>query len=238
MNIKYCENYDHMSHLAYDSIVSDLNKRSKQLICTATGNSPTGVYEKLSALYKTKPNHFNDISIVKLDEWGGINDNDPSSCETYIRHKILETLHISNDRYIAFKSNTISPEKECERIQNEIDNKGPIDLCVLGMGVNGHIGFNEPAESLSSGCHIGQLAQTSMQHQMVNEVKNKPRYGLTLGMADILQSKKIILLITGANKEKITEQLLTKKITTLLPASLLWLHSNVECYINSESLSK
>lgn len=238
MNIKFCNDYDHMSQLAYDSIVSDLKIKSKQLICTATGNSPTGVYKKLAEYYKIQPNYFKDISIIKLDEWGGIDINDPSSCETYIRRKILVPLHILNERYIAFKSNSNSPEKECERIQNEIDEKGPIDLCILGIGVNGHIGFNEPAESLSSGCHIGQLAQTSMQHQMVNEVKNKPSYGLTLGMADILNSKKIILLITGANKEKITEQLLNKSITTLLPASLLWLHNNVECYIDSDSLKK
>jgi galactosamine-6-phosphate isomerase len=227
-----------MSQMAYDSIISDLKLKSGQLICTATGNSPTGVYEKLSALYKINPEYFKDIGIVKLDEWHGINPNDPSSCDTYIRHKILEPLHISNDRFIAFKSDTISPETECDRIQQEIAEKGPIDLCILGIGINGHIGFNEPAESLSAGCHVSQLEQTSMQHHMVNDVKTKPRNGLTLGMADILRSKKIMLLITGAHKENITEQLLTKKITTHLPASLLWLHSNVECYIDSECLKK
>ncbi|HEX9827715.1 MAG TPA: galactosamine-6-phosphate isomerase [Flavobacteriaceae bacterium] len=238
MNITYCENYDHMSQMAYDSIISDLKLKSGQLICTATGNSPTGVYEKLSALYKSNPEYFKAISIVKLDEWHGINANDPSSCETYIRHKILEPLHIPDDRFIAFKSDTDSPERECDRIQKEIAEKGPIDLCILGIGVNGHIGFNEPAESISAFCHVGELAKTSMRHQMVNDVKIKPRFGLTLGMADILHSKKIMLLITGAHKENITEQLLTKKITTHLPASLLWLHSNMECYIDSGSLKK
>jgi len=83
---------------------------------------------------------------------------------------------------------------------------------------------------------VGQLAQTSMQHQMVDKINVKPSYGLTLGMADILQSKKIILLITGSNKQNITEQLLTKNITTQLPASLLWLHSNVECYLDLTSV--
>ncbi len=238
MNIIYCDNYDHMSQLAHDSIVSDLKAKPKQLLCLATGNSPTGVYEKLSQLYKVQSKYFKDISILKLDEWGGINSNDPSSCETYVRHKILYPFNIPNERYISFKSNTEAPEKECERIQKEIDKKGPMNLCVLGIGVNGHIGFNEPAEFLSANCHIAQLQHSSMQHQMVNDVKVKPSYGLTLGMADILHSKKIILLITGANKENITEQLLTKKITTHLPASLLWLHSNVECYIDSASILK
>ena len=238
MNIIYCENYEKMSQWAHDSIVSGLKSNSKQLLCLATGNSPDGLYKKISSTYVTHPKYFKDFNIIKLDEWGGIAINDTSSCETYLRHKILEPLNISNDRFISFKSNPSGPEQECDRIQKELDEKGPIDICVLGIGVNGHIGFNEPAESLSAGCHISQLAKTSMQHQMVDNVTVKPRYGLTLGMADILQSKKIILLITGANKENITKQLLSKKITTKLPASFLWLHSNVECYINLESVKK
>lgn len=238
MNIIHCENYDQMSQWAHDSIVSDLKHNPKQLLCLATGNSPTGLYNLISATYKTQPQYFKDFNIIKLDEWGGIDLNDPSSCEFYLRKHILKPLEILEDRFISFKSNTDTPEKECERIQNELDEKGPIDICILGIGVNGHIGFNEPADSLSANCHVGPLAQTSMQHQMVDKISDKPNYGLTLGMAEILQSKKIILLITGSNKEKITKQLLTKNITTHLPASLLWLHSNVECYIDLESVKK
>lgn len=238
MNIKYCKNYDQMSQWSHDSIVSDLKNKPKQLLCLATGNSPTGLYKNISATYKIYPEYFKDFNIIKLDEWGGIDINEPSSCETYLRDKILNPLDVSADRFISFKSDSKVPEKECLRIQKELDKKGPIDICVLGIGVNGHIGFNEPTDSLSASCHVGQLAKTSMQHQMVDKVTVKPRYGLTLGMADILHSKKIILLITGTNKENITEQLLSKKITTHLPASLLWLHSNVECYIDLESVKK
>ena len=238
MNIKYCENYNQISQLAHDSIVSDLKKNPKQLLCLATGNSPTGLYKHISSTYKAQPQYFKDFNIIKLDEWGGLEMTNPSSCEFYLQEHILNPLEVSNDRFISFKSNATDPKKECKRIQTEIEKKGPIDICVLGIGVNGHIGFNEPADSLSANCHVAQLAQTSMQHQMVDHIKDKPCYGITLGMGDILQSKKIILLITGANKQPITEQLLTKKITTQLPASLLWLHPNVECYIDSESVKK
>ena len=237
MEIHYCNNYEQMSQQACDSVISDLKTRSKQLICIATGNSLEGTYNKLGNIYKIQPDYFKEISIIKLDEWGGISANDTNSCETYIRHKILQPLHISNDRFISFKSITASPEKECERIQKEIDDKGPIDICILGLGKNGHIGFNEPADSLSFNCHVAQLSLESLQHQMTNTMLKKPGYGLTLGMANILQSKKIILLITGSNKEKIIDKLLKGKITTHLPASFLWLHPNVECYIDSESLS-
>lgn len=236
MKIRYCSNYDQMSQLAYESIISELKIRSRQFICIATGNSPEGTYNKLAITYKNQPDYFKEVSIVKLDEWGGLSANDTNSCETYIRHKILQPLHISDDRFISFKSNTDSPEKECERVQKEIDDNGPIDICILGLGKNGHIGFNEPSDSLSLNCHVAQLSNDSLQHQMTNAMYKKPGYGLTLGMANILQSKKIILLVTGPNKDKIISELLEEKITTHLPASFLWLHSNIECYIDSKSL--
>lgn len=236
MKIQYCSNYEEMSQSACDSIIRDLKISPNQLLCLATGNSPTGTYNKMVNIRLEHPEYFKELNIVKLDEWGGLGDDDPESCETYIQNKILLPLHIPDNRYISFQSNAAVPEEECKRVQKEINAQGPIDICLLGLGKNGHIGFNEPADSLSIGCHVGQLSATSMQHQMTNAMKNKPSYGLTLGMSDILQSKKIILLVTGADKEKIIEQLLTAKITTQLPASFLWLHSNVECYIDSESL--
>lgn len=236
MKIQYCSNYEHMSWLAFDSIREDIKGSPNQLLCLATGNSPTGTYNKLVTFYQNHPAYFEELRIVKLDEWGGLGDDDPESCETYIRNKILLPLNIPDSRYISFQSNSAVPEEECKRVQKEINAQGPIDICLLGLGKNGHIGFNEPADSLSIGCHVGQLSATSMQHQMTNAMLDKPSYGLTLGMADILQSKKIILLVTGADKEKIIEQLLTAKITTQLPASFLWLHSNAECYLDSESL--
>ena len=236
MKIQYCSNYEEMSQSACDSIIRDLKISPNLLLCLATGNSPTGTYNKMVNIGQEHPEFFNELSIVKLDEWGGLKEDDPDSCETYLRHKILIPLQIPNNRYISFQSDSKIPEEECERIQKEIDDKGPIDVCILGLGKNGHIGFNEPAESLSAGCHIGQLSKTSLQHEMTNAMKNKPSYGITLGMADILKSKKIILLVTGVHKEKIIKELLTAKITTHLPASFLWLHTNVECFIDSESL--
>ena len=236
MNIHYCTNYEQMSQSAYDSIITDLKIRSKQFICIATGNSPRGTYDRLAECYKNEPELFNEISIVKLDEWGGIRLNDPISCETYIRQKILEPLQISNDRFISLNSNSESPEKECERVQNEIEDKGPIDMCILGLGKNGHLGFIEPADSLLPHCHVAKLSADSLQHSMLGTTINKPSYGLTLGMADILQSKKIILLVTGENKEIIIRNFLKEKITTQLPATFLWMHPNVDCYIDSESL--
>ncbi len=236
MKIQYCSDYNAMSQLSCDSIVSDLRKRPKQLICMSTGNSPTGTYEKLASVFNKHPAFFNELIITKLDEWGGIDSIEPSSCESYIQEKILQPLAIPQNRYISFKSNPVSPQKECDRIQIEIQKKGPIDICILGLGQNGHIGFNEPASTLNPICHVAELTADSLNHQMINALNKKPSYGLTLGMADILQSKKIILLLTGAKKKEVIKKLLSKKITTNLPASFLWLHNKVECYIDANSV--
>jgi len=236
MKIQYCGDYNEMSQLSCDSIVSDLRKQPRRLICMSTGNSPTGTYERLTKVFNDHPAYFNELIITKLDEWGGIDSNEPSSCETYIQEKILQPLAIPQNRYISFKSNPVSPKKECERIQIEIQKKGPIDICILGLGQNGHIGFNEPASALTPYCHVAELTADSLNHQMINALNKKPTYGLTLGMADILQSKKIILLLTGAKKKAVIQKLLSKQIITNLPASFLWLHNQVECYIDANSV--
>ncbi|APQ17702.1 galactosamine-6-phosphate isomerase [Maribacter hydrothermalis] len=236
MKIKYCSDYEEMSQLCSDSILTDLKKNNKQLICVATGNSPNGVYENLANAHKSEPSLFEKLKVIKLDEWGGISASDENSCETFIQKKILGPLQILSDRYISFESKPASPEEECVRIQNEIKRHGPIDTCILGLGKNGHIGFNEPGKALAPYCHVAKLSKESLRHEMTATMQKKPSYGLTLGMANILQSKKIVLLITGANKNSVIENLLTKTINPDLPASFLWLHQNVTCYIDSNAI--
>lgn len=105
-----------------------------QLVCIATGNSPIGTYNRLEKTYKNHPEYFKEICIVKLDEWGGLNDDDPNSCEYYIKQKILQPLHIKEKRYISFKSDEEDSQAECDRIQKQVDARGPIDICILGLG--------------------------------------------------------------------------------------------------------
>ncbi|HUH46008.1 MAG TPA: 6-phosphogluconolactonase, partial [Arenibacter sp.] len=137
-----------------------------------------------------------------------------------------------------FKGNitTVDAKKECNRMENEMIERGPIDVCILGMGKNGHLGFNEPANFLTPECHIAELSQTSLMHSMTDSMAYKPNYGLTLGMANILQSKKIILLLTGPGKNQAVKGLLKKEISSVLPASFLWLHPNVHCYMDKSSI--
>ncbi len=236
MQLQYCSDYESMSHRASEFLISELHERGDQLWCTATGNSPLSVYNRLGTFKETHPEYFKSLRIIKLDEWGDISMTDSSSCEVFIEENILGPLEIPKERYIGFKNDAEQPLQECERIQTELEQKGPIDICILGLGQNGHIGFNEPADFLLPHCHIAQLSELSKQHDMVNRLSKKPGYGLTLGMTDILSSKKIVLLVTGKGKKEVVNRLMTQEVSSQLPASFLWLHPYVQCYIDHSSM--
>lgn len=225
-----------MSRLSADDLLSELSTHGSKSLCVASGNSPLGLYNNFTSFYKENPSPFENMKIVKLDEWGGIDATDENSGEHYIRTKFIEPLKIKENNYISFQTNPASPGEECKRIQRELENLGPIDICVLGLGMNGHLGFNEPAKELKSYCHVAKLTRKTLQHDMAVSMKKKPGYGLTLGMANIMNSRKIILVVTGEDKQNATQFLLQKKISTFLPASLLWLHPNTNCYIDEECM--
>ena len=216
-------------------MIADLLQNESLLLCAATGSSPTKTYELLAAESTINPKPFSRLRVIKLDEWGGIQMTDTGSCEYYLQQHVIRPLAITNERYFSFQSDNENPERETRRIQQILEEQGPIDICILGIGVNGHIALNEPASFLQPHCHVATLADTSLQHPMISG--KKPRYGLTLGMADILQSKKIILLISGAKKKEITQTFLSARISTEIPASFLWLHPNVICLVDKEANS-
>lgn len=236
MKIEKFENYEALSQRAKDLIVNEIVYKPDLLFCAATGGSPTGTYRLLETEFQKTPGLFDRMRVLKLDEWGGIPMNHPSTCETYLQKHLIQPLKVSDDRYTGFLSNPENPEAECKRIQDFIDKSGTIDVCILGLGMNGHVALNEPGEFLHPFCHVARLSGISLQHQMIKETTAIPEYGLTLGMSDILKSKMIIMLIQGSKKTGITGKLLSKQIITSVPASFLWLHQNVYCLIVKDVL--
>ncbi|MEH6681482.1 MAG: galactosamine-6-phosphate isomerase [Sediminicola sp.] len=238
MKFQYCKDYAEMGAIAAETILGKLREKPDMLLCAATGNSPTATYRYLGQVYQKQKELFYHLKVIKLDEWGGISPDFEGSCEAYLQDKVIKPLQISGDRYISMNGQVNSLESECDRISTELKQKGPIDLCILGLGQNGHLGLNEPANELRPYCHITALSQASLGHAMIQGLETKPTVGLTLGMADILGSKKIILLVTGTNKEEVTKRLMERKISTDLPASLLWLHGDVTCFVDSGVVRK
>ncbi len=231
MNITYCKGYEAMSQMAASLVNQEIEKKKDLLLGAATGSSPAGLYAQLAGQGAEDPACFGALRIVKLDEWGGLPENHPASCEHYLRTRLVDPLNIPPERYLSFQSASPDPVAECARIQAALDASGPIDLCILGLGSNGHLGFNEPASQLEPHCHVARLSEASRGHHMVQALSDKPAFGLTLGMRDILLAGRIILLVWGENKAEPLRALRAGKLTTQLPASLLWLHRRVDCLI-------
>jgi galactosamine-6-phosphate isomerase len=235
MTISVLGSYEAISREASGMIIRQLETKKDLLLCAATGNSPSGTYTRLVEEHKKRPELFAGLRILKLDEWGGIPMDDPGSCESYLQARLLSPLGITGNRYLSFQSDATSPDGECKRVREDLEKAGPIDCCVIGLGMNGHIGLNEPAGVLQPDFHLAQLSEGTLQHSMVEAMSRKPAYGLTLGMADILQARTILLLVSGKDKRSITRELLSKKLTTGLPASFLWLHPNTICLLDKEA---
>lgn len=229
MNIQHFDSEKSLAAAASQIILQAIQNKPNLLLCAATGNTPTLTYQALVAQKSLFP--AGQLRIFKLDEWGGVPMDHPGTCESYLQEHLIQPLNIPADRYFSFQSNPAEPQQECIRIQQLLQQEGPIDLCVLGLGVNGHLAFNEPGTFLQPHCHVAELTEDSLGHSMAKDMQGAKLYGLTLGMSDILAAREILLLISGRSKVEVTKQLLEAKISTQLPASFLWLHSNVKVLI-------
>jgi len=225
-SIHVCDDHESLSRQAAERVVSALAGKPDLLLCAASGSTPLRTSQLLAEQHARKPDLFRSLRAVKLDEWGGIAMNDPGSCENQLRTHWLGPLGLSDDRYFGFKSNPPDSAAECERIRRRLAAEGPIDLCVLGLGMNGHIAMNEPGASLQTSAHVARLTEATLAHPMLANTRSKPGFGLTLGMAEILASREILLLVNGANKREPLRRLFQREITAAFPASFLWLHPN------------
>lgn len=202
-----------MSRRAVKIIVERLRENPALLICAASGATPTRTYQLLAKRCKASPDLFAKVRLIKLDEWHGLEMDDPASCEVYLQQHLVRPMGISPDRYISFQSNSADPQDECRRIAETLEQEGPIDLAIVGLGVNGHIGFNEPGDRLQSHAHVAMLADQTRCHPMLDhaeavDARDRIRFGLTLGMTDILQARRVLLLASGSHKVQPLQRML------------------------------
>lgn len=221
------ESYDAMSRAAANAVLDAVREKPDAVICAATGASPVGVYAELAG-YRDE---LKRVRVLKLDEWGGLPMDDPATCEVYIRTHVLDPWDVSDDHFDGFQGDAVDPVTECLRVQGIIDAWGGIDVAILGMGPDGHIGLNYPAEALPA--MASPTDASTLRHAMLKDAKAVPTHGLTLGMGDILRSKRIVLVVNGEAKANAVKRLLSGEITTQFPASLLWLHNKVTCVLDA-----
>jgi galactosamine-6-phosphate isomerase len=223
LQLKRFAGHEAVSQYAADWLANFLRENPEALLCLATGSTPTRTYEILAERGKAEPELFARARVLNLDEWGGLPPGDPGSCDRHLSSTLVEPLGLAS-RYVSFASRPDDPAAEAGRIAEWLRQNGPIDASLLGLGLNGHIGFNEPAEFLEPHAHVARLSDASLGHAMIRSGGARPSFGLTLGMADVLQSGQILLLVTGESKRQPLEQLMSGRISTAFPASLLHTH--------------
>lgn len=228
-DVKRYATYEEVCKSAFQQVVSSVSKNPEALICVATGESPIGLYQ----LFPEQSELFKYIRILKLDEWGGIKPDDPSTCETYIKKNIIKPLKLNEKQLMGFQSDAENSENECNRIKSMVNHCNGIDVCILGMGADGHIGLNFPADTIIPEAHT--VPSHYLTHSMLDKAKEKPTYGYTLGFKEILNSREIILLVKGTSKREALKLLLKGEISTHFPASLLLLSGNLTIYCDMDA---
>lgn len=219
-----------VAEAAVAEIALGLAARRNPVLVAASGGSPVATFGALATRYRAEPHLFADLRIVKLDEWAGLPSDDPATCETFVRGHLVRPLEVSEDRYLGFDGMAAEPAAECARVAAAFADWGPADACVLGIGLNGHLGFNEPADELCPHAHVAALSETSLEHSMLSGAASKPQVGLTLGMADILSARKLIVIVTGAHKRAALARLKCPLISAQFPGSFLWLRPDAICF--------
>ena len=223
------DDHEGMSRRAAGWMSASLREAPDLLLCVASGATPTRAYDLFAEEGRAHPQTARGLRVLRLDEWGGLAADDPGSSEAQIRRQLADPLAVPAERYFAFSGDAPDPVAECERIRGVVETQGPIGLAVLGLGVNGHLGFNEPAAELQPHAHVAQLSQASREHSMLASARVVPQYGLTLGMADLMRSRRVLLVVSGAHKRAVLARLLRGGLTTSLPASLLRMHPDTLC---------
>ena len=206
-----------------------------------TGRTPVGFYHELSALAERGYFEFRGVTTFNLDEFLGVAPNDPRGYHAFMRRHLFDRVNLDPARINVLHGAAVDPLAECARYERAIARAGGIDVQILGLGLNGHIGFNEPARALIAATHRVRLKMATRRANAAlfgNRARQVPKEALSMGMATILHARRIVLLSTGASKARCVERMVRGRVTPRLPASFLQLHANAEVWLDRASASR
>lgn len=228
MRIIETKNYQELSALAADLIGAQLLLKPRCVLGLATGSSPIGTYEKLVEAYQAGRLDFSQVRTVNLDEYCGLSGENPQSYRYFMDKHLFSQVNILRENTHLPNGAAADLEEESRRYEALVESLGGVDLQLLGIGHNGHIGFNEPTDSFPPVVHPVELTESTIQanSRLFDRIEDVPTKAITMGIGTILKADKI-LLIAGADKRAILEEALTGKVTPWVPASVLQLHRDV-----------
>lgn len=225
--VKVSDN-EQLSLKAMDIIIEVLGSYSRPVFGLATGSTPEKTYKYLVERYKKGDISFADAITFNLDEYVGLAPTDPFSYQYYMDEHLFNKVNMKRENIHIPNGLANNLTKECEKFEQTIKDVGPIHLQVLGVGLNGHIGFNEPGTSFQSRTHVAQLTESTRQvnSRFFDSIEEVPKEALTMGIGTIMEAEQIILLVQGEHKAEILHEIVHGDVTENVPASVLQKHPN------------
>ncbi|MDF2503974.1 glucosamine-6-phosphate deaminase [Clostridium sp.] len=237
MEFYVSDNYDEVSKYAAKMVSDFVNEKPDCVLGLATGETPIGMYKKLIEYNREKLVDFSRVKSFNLDEYRGLSGSHPQSYRYFMDKNFFN--HINIDKHNTFIPNGICEDvkKECSDYEDKINEAGGVDLQILGVGSNGHIGFNEPSLELCVYTHLTNLTEETMKanSRFFKSGEEVPDKAITVGIGQIMKAKKIILLASGTKKADIIGRLFSGKVSTENPSSILQVHPSVAVIVDKDA---
>lgn len=231
------DDYNDMSRKAANIISAQIIMKPDSVLGLATGSSPIGIYKQLIDWYKKGDLDFSEITSINLDEYVGLGPEDTQSYAYFMRQNLFDHVNIKPGNIHIPNGLEEDADKECKRYNEVIKAHGGIDLQLLGIGENGHIGFNEPGSAFEKETHKVRLTDSTINAnaRLFDSADEVPRFAYSMGIKAIMQAKEILLIANGKNKARAIAEALTGPITPRVPASILQLHNNLIVIIDEDA---
>ncbi|GEM01554.1 glucosamine-6-phosphate deaminase [Halolactibacillus halophilus] len=239
MNIIVCQNYDHLSDYAKDVVIDTIKTKDKPVLGLATGSTPEGMYRALIKAHQNNDVSFKHVTSFNLDEYIGLGKDDPNSYHHFMDEHLFNHVDIDQNETFVPPGNTDDHEKACRDYEQNMHHHDNLDLQVLGLGINGHIGFNEPGTPFDTRTHMIELDDSTREAnaRFFDSIDDVPTHAITMGIETIMESKQILLLASGDSKKEAVYRLLNGEETPDFPASILHRHKNVTVILDRDAAS-
>lgn len=239
MRVIRVENYAQMSEKAADFVAAQLLLKPDSVLGLATGSTPEGMYQSLIRRVQAGEISFAQARSVNLDEYVGLSPEDPQSYHAYMKKHLFSQVDIRMENTSVPDGLDRDPKKACARYEAKIRAMGGIDLQVLGIGRNAHIGFNEPGESFPAVTHVTDLAESTIEanSRFFERKEEVPTQAMTMGIGTIFTARRIVLLVSGQDKAQALRDALLGPVTPAVPASILQFHPQVIVIADEEACS-
>ncbi|MFW6023097.1 MAG: glucosamine-6-phosphate deaminase [Halanaerobiaceae bacterium] len=239
MRIIIEKDYGAVSKKAALLVASQVTIKPDSVLGLATGSTPLGMYKELIAMYQQEEIDFSEVTTFNLDEYYRLPHDNPHSYHYYMNNEFFSHVDIKESNIFIPDGTVDDINKECNNYERKIMRSGGIDLQVLGIGSNGHIGFNEPRDTLNVSTGLVSLSEKTIidNSRFFSSLEKVPKKAVTMGMATILKASRILLLASGKGKAEAIQKTVSGYISTWTPSSLLQTHSEVTLIIDQDAAS-